>query len=311
MITIYQKTVKDARMRTLKQMKVGSWIHVVDPSEEEIDHIVANFDLEEGHVRDALDPFEVPRLEKKDGVIYIFTRIPVESEIPASTTPLLIAVGDTFVSTVSHAELPFLTTFTSKKEISEEIEFSTTQKTKLVLLLLTEINKLYNRSIIHIRRQIRANQVGFEHITNTSVMQLVEIESQLNDFLTALSPIHDNLDTLLSGKTLRLYEHDKDIMEDLYLSNGQLIELCKSKLKTVMNIRDAYSTIMTNNLNRVLRFFAALTIILTIPTIIGSLYGMNVAIPFSDSPHTFPILLILVLVLSAIVYYTFVRKRWI
>lgn len=311
MITIFQKTVKDARMRKVKQRKVGSWVHAVEPTDEEIGYLVNNLGLEEGLVRDALDPFEVPRLEKKDGIIYMFNRIPSEPGSQTVTSPMLIAVGSDFVATVCIHELPFLEYFTSRKEINQDIEFSTTQKMKLILLLLTEINKLYHQEIIKLRRQIRASQVSFEHITNTSIMRLVEIEGVLNDFLTALLPIQNNLDTLLSGKTLKLYEFDKEIIEDLYLSNGQLIELCKSKLKTTMNIRDAYSTIMTNNLNRVLRFFAALTIILTIPTIIGTLYGMNVSIPLADSPIAFPIVLGLILAFTASVYLIFTHKKWI
>src|SRR4030042_71073 len=151
-----------------------------------------------------------------------------------------------------------------------------------------------------------------EKIGNKDIVQFVNFEGVINDFLAALVPTNTILNNLLnstaSRRLLELYEEDKDLIEDLFLSNNQLIELCKANLKTIVNIREADSTIMTNNLNRVIKFFTALTIILTVPMIASSFYGMNINLPFAEHPMAFWGILITTLVVSFILLAIFFRK---
>ena len=142
-------------------------------------------------------------------------------------------------------------------------------------------------------------------------MKLVAHESTLNDFLNALVPTNAFFQTLMAGKVLELYERDKDFMEDIFLSNNQIIERCKSNLKNIINTRGAYSTIMTNNLNRVIHLLTAITIVFTVPTIISSMYGMNITLPFSDSPIAFPAILGITFITMIVVIFVFIKKRWI
>ena len=312
MIKIYQKTVKEPRVRSIKRIKVGSWVHTVNPTEEEIKQLTTELGLEEGLIRDGLDIYEVPRLEIKNDIIYIFTRFPYRSGRETLTMPILIAVGLDFVATVSQIDLPFLDKLTRRaRKGGLKIDFSTTQKTKLILHILHEINSSYNNFLLAIHRQVRSTRVRLEHITNKNIVELIEFENTLNDFLSALQPTNAILQTLLSGKILKLYEKDKDLMEDLLLSNGQLIESCKARLKTMINVREAYSTIMTNNLNRVIRLLTVITIIFTVPTIISSFYGMNIPLPFANSPIAFAGIIITTVVISVILYLIFSRNKWI
>lgn len=312
MLKIYQKTIKEMRIRSIKRIRVGSWVDAIAPTDEEITQLVTELHLEEGLIRDSLDPYEVPRLEVKNGIVYFFVRFPRVNEKSVETIPALIAVGEDFVVTVSSIELPFTDKFTKRpKGETLPIDISTTQKTRLVSLFLYEINNEYNNFLIRIRRQVQSSQVSLENIGNDNIMHLVLLESTLNDFLSALQPMNNALQTLQSGKILPLFARDKDFIEDLFLSNGQIIESCKANLKNIINIREAYTTIMTNNLNRILRFFAALTIILTIPTIVGSLYGMNVPLPFMDSRFTFFGILGLACLFSFIFYRYFKKRNWV
>jgi magnesium transporter len=123
-------------------------------------------------------------------------------------------------------------------------------------------------------------------------------------------PANNVLTKLLSGRFFKLYENDQDLIEDLSLAENQLVDLCRSTLKTIVNIRNAYSTIMTNNLNRVLKMLAALTVVLTIPTIIGSFFGMNVAIPLSSKPQAFWVILASSIILSLLALVVFFRNKW-
>ena len=305
MIKIYKKTINDKTLKTLKNFNVGSWIYVEDPNEKEIKSLVKNLNFETDLLKDALDPHEVPRLEIEDQITHIFTRVPYIEEEKVITTPLLITIGDNFLATICSKKLPFLEDFTQGKEV-----FYTSQKTRLFLQIFSRINQTYNKFLTDISKNVRSVSVKLERIENTDVIRFVSFEIILNDFLTALNPINNLLQNLLSGRFLKLYEKDKDLIEDLSLGTSQLIERCKADLKTIVNIRESYSTIITNNLNRVIKLLTALTIILTIPTIIASIYGMNVKLPLADNPLVFIWIIGITFLFSLVVLLVLLKKRW-
>jgi len=309
MIKFYYKTIRDQRAEVISEFKIGSWIYVENPDEKEVAFLVQNFGLETGHLNDALDPFEVPRLEIEQGIVYIFTRVPYKEDGKIITSPILVALGETFVLTVAMKPLPFMEKFTNG-----QINFNTTQKVKLMLQIFSEITAAYNHFLTEIGRDVRSYIVDIEKVSNKNIVQFVLFEAVLNDFLAALVPTNTILNNLLTAnfsvKALELYEEDKDLIEDLFLGGGQLIESCKATLKTIVNIRDAYSTIMTNNLNRVIKLFTALTVLLTIPMIVSSFYGMNIVLPFSRHPLAFFGVALTTILIVSIVLTIFIKKRW-
>lgn len=286
MIIFYQKTVPDQKLKILKSFKKESWIYVEEPSPEEIKHLAKTYQLELGHLKDALDMFEAPRLEIEPQATYIFTRAPILEANRITTMPVSIIISENFILTISAKELPLLKKFTTG-----QLDFSTTQKIKLFLKIFSQINTSYNSFLTSINREVRSTGRNLSDISNKDIEQFVVFEIALNDFLSDLIPIGTILKKLLSGKILLLAEDDKDLTEDLLLNNGQLIEICKTNLKSIENIRESYSTIMTNNLNRVIKILTAITVVLTLPVIITSLYGMNVPLPLSHSPFAFYIIL--------------------
>ncbi|MCH7828753.1 magnesium transporter CorA family protein [Patescibacteria group bacterium] len=304
MITIYYRTLKEQELQTLEKFKTGSWVAVENPTEEELDFLAQDLPLNRDLLRDAVDPYEVPRVEREGGVTYVYTRVPLQEEVQ-TTTPLMIAVGKNFVLTISHRSLPFLAKFQEGR-----VEFYTTQKTKLFLQLFSEINTAYSSFINNIAKNVRGVTVRLEDIGNKEIKQFVMFEGSLNDFLAALTPTNTLLNNLLSGKFLQLYEQDRELVEDLTLSNRQLIELCQSNMRSISNVREGYSTIMSNNLNRVIKILTALTIVLTVPTIIASFYGMNVRLPLADSPDAFLVVLGVTILVSVAVLTLFLKNRW-
>ena len=110
-------------------------------------------------------------------------------------------------------------------------------------------------------------------------MQFVLFENDLHDFNLALVKTNKDISSLLSRKIVPLSNPEHDKLEDVYLSNSQLIDICNENIRTIVNLRESYSTIITNNLNRVIKLFTSLTVILTIPTVISSFFGMNVVLP--------------------------------
>ena len=304
MIKIFHRTDKESKLKELDQIEVGSFIYVEKPTEADLSLLSLKYALDESILRDARDPYEVPRLEVEDGVIYMFNRFPVMLGQRVITTPILVVYHDDFLMVVSLDPMPFIGKLTS------DPHFYTTQKTEVLIRLLTEINRGYNSFLINISRQVRNISTNIEEISNKDIAQFVYFESVINDFLSALVPANNVLTKLLSGRFFKLYENDQDLIEDLSLAENQLVDLCRSTLKTIVNIRNAYSTIMTNNLNRVLKMLAALTVVLTIPTIIGSFFGMNVTVPLANNPQAFWIILSSSVVLSLLALVVFFKNKW-
>ena len=305
MIKIYQKTIRDRAVKTLDSFKVGSWVYVENPTEGEIKSLADKHSLEESLLKDALDPYEVPRIEIERKTAYVFTRVPYGEETKISTAPLLIVIGENFVLTLSILPLPFLEEFLAGK-----VDFSTTQKTKLFLQIFSQIVSAYNNSLNNISRRVRSVGIHLEAITNKDIAQLVGFEGVLNDFLSALVPTNTILGNLLAGRFIKLYEEDRELVEDLVLGTGQLVEFCKSNLKTMVNIREAYSTIVTNNLNRIIRLLTALTVVIAVPTMVFSFFGMNVALPGADSPQAFSLILSGTGIIGILLLVTFIKNRW-
>lgn len=306
MITFYQKTVTTRRLKKIDEFKVGAWVHVEEPNEGELDRLTADLQLDRGLLSDAIDPYEVPRVETDAETTYFFTRIPYEEGGRIQTAPVLFGIAPNFVFSVSHRALPFFDSF-----IDGRIELHTTQKIRFILKMLAEVDTAYYRYITIINKEVRKMQAKLHHtISNRDIIRFVHLETVLSDMNDALVPTNTALSNIISGKFLSLFEEDKEYAEDVFLANNQLVELCRINLRAIMNIRNAYSTIMTNNLNRVIKLLTGLTIVLTIPTITVNLYGMNVPLPFQDSPHAFWIIMGIATVLTGLALWLFSRKHW-
>lgn len=308
MITYYQKTVTSKSLRQIPEYKIGSWVYVDMPSEEEIAHLVNTLGLEEGLLRDALDPYEVPRVETEGKTAYIFTRHPFLEEGKVVTLPVLIGIAEGFVFTVIQRPFPFLDKFVDGK-----IEFNTTQKIRFLLQILQEINSTYTSMITLVSKEIRRHQSNLgKEITNEDIVSFVQFENVLSDLLDTLTPTKTTLENILSGKLLTLYEDDKEYTEDLVLETGQLLDRTRALLRTVQSIRSAYSTIMTNNLNRVIKFLTGMTIVVTVPAIAVNIFGMNVALPFnSQHPLSFWGVISSTIMLTVVAVWFFRKKGWV
>ncbi len=303
MITIYYRNLRDKTLQKLDKFRIGAWIHVEEPTSEDLKQIKEQFNLDESLLIDATDPYEVPRMEVEEGIAYIFSRYPFTKEKQITTSPILFIYGKECFITITREKFPILEGFLRSV-------FFTTQKTKLFLQLFGIINTSYSSHLHTISRQISSSAHEIEKISNQDIAQFVRYERVLNDFHLALVRTNAVLNNLLSHNYIRLYEEDRDLMEDLFLNNDQLIQLSKENLKSIVNIRDAYSTIITNNTNRVIRFFTSVTVILTIPTIVASIYGMNVTLPYANNLYAFIGIMIFIGIISLGLVIMFLHNDW-
>jgi len=306
MLNIYYCAVKGRKLKKVPEFKKGCWVHLENPTKKEIKNVSKFLQVDESLCLDAIDPNEVPRMERDEEITYFFTRIPKIENKEIITAPFLIAVGSDFILTISDKKADFLDMF-----IEGITPIYTTQRIKFFLQLLFAVNTQYNVFLTDISRKIRAIKFKIKRLGNQDIIQFIDYERILNDFLAALVPTATVISTLVEGRHIRLYEQDKELLEDVLLGSNQHIEVSKSTLKYIVNIREAYSTIMTNELNRVIKFLTSLTILLTVPTMISSFLGMNVTIPLAQNPSTFGLIILCSLLISGLLFIFFKRKDWI
>lgn len=278
MISYYYKDVRSSDLLTLDKHRAGAWVCVEHPTTEELDFIAEKFHLDSGHLSDALDVDEMPRIEKEDDSLYVFLRYAyAEDDLELSTAPILIVLSPKAVITISMNSMPRLQQFTSGK-----LQFSTTQKNKLFLQLLGQIVDQYSVYINNIGKRIKGirTRLRTHAVVNQDFIDFVTIEDDLNDFLSGLQPMSAMLHRLLVGKHIALYQQDEDIVEDLTLATEQSIEACRSYVKSIGAIRDAHATIASNNLNRSMKILTGATVIIALPNLVYGMFGMNVTLPF-------------------------------
>lgn len=306
MITYYFRSKKEEVLEVREDVRPGTWVHAENPSDKELDRLAETLGLDRGLLGDAVDFYEVPRFEDEVGVAYFYTRFPHEHDGEIGTAPILIAVTPTAVLTVSRQHPAFLNNYLDGKTV-----LYTTQRTKLFLHLVQAVNDAYRRTLVTIRKNVQKSRVNLRNIKNADIVRLVNFETTLNDFLAALTPTHTALRTVLTQGHLELFEYDRDLAEDIQLENQQIVESAKANLKTIQNIRSSYTAIVTNNLNSVIKLLTSFTIILTIPTVLGSLYGMNVPLPFASSPYAFLGIVLAATLLMGVAALLFSKRDWI
>jgi len=306
MITHYYRTLKNSELKITPEPRAGTWTHAVAPTEEEREKLVALYKLDPSIVDDITDFFEVPRFEREDNVSYFFTRYPFdERDEDIDTAPLLIIIGPSYVVTVAQREVPFLEPF-----INGTTAVYTTQKTKFFIQLMDALTKAYDRELTRMRRAVYRDRTRVRDIRARDIQRLVTYEHQLNDIISAMVPTNGWIKQLSDGHHIELHQEDRELLEDLIIANSQLVESTKSVLKTIQNIRNATESILSQRLNKTIQLLTALTIILTIPTIIASLYGMNVPLPLADHPQAFWIVLGVIGAIAALVTNYFRRQQW-
>jgi magnesium transporter len=306
MQTIYYRNIRSQVLEEIDNPKRGSWVRVVDPSKEELKKIEKKYSLDADLLDDGIDLYESPRLEHEEDNLYIYVRYCRPPGEYTSTLPLLIVVMPELLMTVSRVEsIPVQTLVESGKVV-------TTQKLKLVLQILEQVNKGYRVHLNGVTKKIISTRARLQNtqVSNDDILNFIDVEEDLNEFLAALQPYGILLHSLLNGKYLKLHEEDEDLIEDLQLSTSELIELTKSRLKTIQNIREAYNTIATNNLNKVFKRLTSIAIFLSIPTLVGGLYGMNVLLPFQDDIHAFALIIGMIVVISVAFFLYFKKKNW-
>jgi len=307
MLKYYYKTTDSKKLEELDTFKKGVWVYAENPSKDEIATLITKHGLDEGLVSDALDEDEMPRFERDGELVYIYVRAAIALADGAfDTLPLLIVYGPDAIITISLRKLPHFAPFFGSK-----LEYTTTHRTHLMLEILNQFAEQYDKYITTTSKQIKIvrNRLRGHEIRNKDFIDFVTIEDEINEFLAALLPASATLRRMKLGRSINLQEEDMDLIEDLELSITQSIETCRSNTKSIINIRQAYSSISSNNLNRSIKILTIVTVMITLPNIFFSMYGMNIKLPYAEEEWAFGALFVVVGLVLVLSYIVLKRKR--
>lgn len=306
MINIYRRKIKDTALQKIENAEVGSWMNIVNPTSEEIEKISQIFHVDKDALEDSIDENELPRVEKENGNILVYIRVPLSRGSEVNTSPLTIIISGSLVATISIRPNKVIQAF-----LDDKIEFYTTQKAKFLMNIFDLTVQRFNKHINAINKRVVSKKGKLKHLKTNDIISLVETEEDLNDFISSLAPNINVYQRILSGKYMSLYEADQEYVEDLLIDAKQVLDLCQTNIKRINNIREAYTAILSNNLNKIMRFLAAITVIFTLPTLIASIYGMNVNLPYAESPMAFLFVMAMIIATSFSVFFLFVWRKWI
>ena len=310
MIRIFK--TEDGAMHEKEEMQPGCWIALTNPTASEIMDIADTYQIDPDHLRAPLDEEERSRIEVEDEYTLILVDIPSIEERNGKdwfvTIPLAIITTKDVLITVCLEETPVLTSFMDGRVR----DFHTFMKTRFILQILyknatqfLQYLRIIDKKSEVIERKLHQSQ------KNEELIELLELEKSLVYFTTSLRSNEVVLEKLLRIEKIKKYPEDTDLLEDVIVENKQAIEMANIYSGILSGTMDAFASVISNNLNIVMKFLATVTIVLSIPTMIASFYGMNVnshGMPFADSPYGFAIVLGLTLLLSLFVAYIFNKK---
>ncbi len=288
----------------------GSWICLTAPTEAELQEVQAATGVFPDFVRAPLDDEELPRAEMDEGQTLIIFNVPIveatDPDFAYRVLPLGIIVVNDRLLTVCLKPHPILEDFASGKVKG----LHTHKRTRFVFHLLLRMASLYLRYLDQIDR--KTNEIEdllMESTRNEEVIRLLNLSKSLTYFTTSLRSNGIVLEKLLKSKMLPMYPDDEDLLEDAITENKQAIEVADIHTNILSGTMDAFASIISNNLNRVMRFLTSVTIVLAIPTIVASFYGMNVKLPFQQDPAAFVITVLISVGLSAAAVVYLARRK--
>ena len=310
MITIYRSRVGSGPEVTGKY-ESGAWVNVVNPSPAEITELAARFTIPQDFLTDPLDVDERARIEREEGNTLILLRTPrregSEADIPFTTLPIGIILTQGLVITISLTEVDVVAEFLNGKVRN----FSTENSTRFVLLMFLRTSLLFLRYLKEINRMTTAIENDLHRaLRNVQLIRLLNMEKSLVFFITSLRSNALMLEKFNTSGCLRMNEEDRDIFEEVVIENKQAIEMANIYTSILSGMMDAFASIISNNLNVVIKLLTTVTIILMIPTLVASIYGMNVELPFQHSPFAFLIVIAFSVMVSILGIAVFWRKEF-
>ena len=308
MLTIYKTTPEG--LQTLENATNGCWIKATDPNPEEIEKLKI-WGIEQELITYSLDQDEMARVERDEGYTLILLRIPhfqgETHDIPYSTVPMGIIIKDNLIATICRHESQIINVLTNGKYRG----FKTAKRYRFVLYVLLETAARYltylreiNRAVDHVEDQLQKST------RNRELLQLLKYQKSLVYFTTALHSNEVMMERLQRMRMFNQYDEDEELLEDVITENQQAIQVTNINAEILSGMMDAFASIISNNLNVVMKALAAITIVINVPAIVAAFYGMNVQLPGENHPFAFLTVFGISVFLSGIAVIIFYKRDW-
>ena len=310
MIQIY-KSLNETNnvLKQLNSIEPGCWINIIAPSEEELLLVSKKTGVPIDLLKAPLDDEETSRIDIEENCLLVVVDIPFtemeDNSLTYDTYPLGIIHTDRQIITVCLKNSRVLTDFINGRVKS----FFSFKKSRFILQILNRISTYY---LIYLR-QIDKKSLMIEKrlhksMKNRELIQLHSLEKSLVYFSTSLKANEITLEKMLKLELMQKYPEDQDVLEDVIIENKQAIEMTDIYSNILASTMDFFASVISNNLNIVMKILASVTILMAIPTIISGVFGMNVPLPFNNNPNGFNIVLFLMFLLTGIVAVVLFKK---
>ncbi|UBH09230.1 magnesium transporter CorA family protein [Macrococcus armenti] len=279
MITTYINSEEGTIIKAEKYY-TNNWVNLVMPSREEMEEVAESFDFPIEFLEDPLDPEEGARIEydEDSNSTLVITDFPVldknirqtESYI---TVPIGIILSKGYIITICSREHDLFNKIVN-------LTFDLRMKSRFLLEVMLTVATKYNNTLKKINRERIKIEANLRHsLTNKQLYELMEIEKSLVYFLTSLTANGDTIKKIFRSRSLKLYEEDKELLEDLMIENTQALNTTELYTRILESITGSYSSLIANEMNNIMRILTLFTVFLTIPTLVFSFFGMNVDLP--------------------------------
>lgn len=314
MINVYKSTADTLVSVPIENLDHGCWINLISPSAEEIALISKLTGIMPDFLTAALDDEERSRIEIEEDQMLILIDIPMlRNNQDYDTLPLAIVATNSYIITICLTLNAVMSDFTAQTARN----FNTFKKTRFLFQILYKSAILYIRYIRNINRRVDELERHLrKSMDNDELYKLLDLEKSLTYFSTSLRANFNVTERLLRLRSsnqvqhlIKMYEEDEDLLEDVIIEYRQAIEMVEIYSHILNGMLDVFASIISNNLNLVMRFLASVTIILAIPTMLSSFWGMNVPVPFSGMENGFWIIFCISFTLTIGGAYLLWRKR--
>lgn len=295
MIEYYKKINGSDEIEKVEKFEKNCWVKVTDPDEKEILFLIEKFNLNKESLMDGLDIHENPRFQIENKKTYLYLTAPTEKIVHEHDSSFLIIYFERQLITLSKYNLEIF-----DKVVNGKFKTTSFSISRNLIKILFNLSRIFEESVQKIRKEVRTNRAELSKLKNKDIEKLINYEDKLNDYLSSFKTTISTYSKILREKSLDFIKKDEEIIKNLIIDLNETLALCEQTLRNISNMRNYYSTKLSNDLNKTVTVLTMVTIFISIPTLIASIYGMNVDLPFQSSPHIFWSLMLLILAIIGI-----------
>jgi len=298
-IYLTQKNSDLKRPAPCENIETGVWIHLSSPDISELEETELLTGIPQEYLKAALDDEERPRIEYEDGNTLIIIDTPERTEDGSvhlyDTFPLGILINEKFIVTVCLRNSAVIDEF----RLGKVSNCYTFKRTRFLLQILYKNSQYFLKYLRTIDKTTElVEELLQKSMKNKELIELLNLEKSLVYFSTSLKANEVVLEKIMKFRPVKMYEDDTDLLEDVIIENNQAIEMANIYSNILSGMMDAYASIINNNMNHIIKILASVTIILSVPTMIASFFGMNVPLPFQNDPNMTILIFLASLIIS-------------